>query len=98
MGLAKAYEMMFASRSYSGVQAAEMGLANFCVPAADLAQEAERFCRDILANSWRSTRAMKKLVLDTDGMSTAAGVAWEIHHTVGRGPEMHERIARMRRK
>ena len=49
--------MMFTSRLYSGVQAAAMGLANFCVPESTLDEEAERLCRDILANSQRSVRA-----------------------------------------
>ncbi len=98
VGAAKAYEMMFASRTYSGNQAAAMGLANFAVPDDRLDAEAERFCRDILANSWRASRAMKALVADTDGMTLAAGVAWEMHHTAGRGPEMASRIASMRKK
>lgn len=98
VGLAKAYEMMFASRTYSGREAVEMGLANFCVPDEDLDAEADRFCRDTLANSWRAVAAMKALVRDTDGFSLKAGIAWELHHTAGRGPEMEERLARMRRK
>lgn len=98
VGTPKAHEMMFASRTYSGAEAAAMGLANFCVPETELDAEAERFCRDVLANSWRATRAMKKLVADTDGMTLAAGVAWEMHHSEGRGPELEERLARMRRK
>jgi enoyl-CoA hydratase len=98
IGTARAHEMMFASRTYSGAEAVAMGLANFCVPDADLAAEADRFCADILANSWRAIRAMKQLVADTDGMTLSAGVAWELHHTAGRGPEMEERLARMRKK
>jgi hypothetical protein len=41
---------------------------------------------------------MKKLIADTDGMTLRAGVAWELHHSEGRGPQMEERIARMRKK
>ena len=52
----------------------------------------------MIANSWRATRAMKKLVTDTDGMTLEAGIAWELHHSEGRGPEMHERLARLRKK
>ena len=98
VGVARAYEMMFASRTYSGAQAAQMGLANFCVPEAELDAEVDRFCKDVLANSWRATRAMKKLVVDTDGMTVKSGVAWELHFSEGRGPEMHERLERMRKK
>lgn len=98
IGQARAYEMMFASRNYSGEEAAAMGLANFCVPDDRLDEEAERFCRDTLANSWRALAAMKALARETDGMTLRAGIAWELHHTAGRGPEMEERLARMRRK
>lgn len=98
VGIPKAYEMMFASRTYSGEQAAAMGLANFCVPEADLDAEVDRFCKDVIANSWRATRAMKKLVTDTDGMTVKSGVAWELHFSEGRGPEMEDRLARMRKK
>lgn len=98
IGIARAHEMMFASRTYSGVQAAAMGLANYCVRAAALDEEAQRLCADILANSWRANRAMKKLLADTEAMSLAAGIAWELHRTEGRGPEMHQRIAARRKK
>ena len=98
VGIPKAYEMMFASRTYSGEQAAAMGLANFCVPEAELDAEVDRFCKDVIANSWRATRAMKKLVTDTDGMTVKSGVAWELHFSEGRGPEMEDRLARMRKK
>lgn len=98
VGLARAYEMMFASRTYSGTEAAAMGLANFTVPADVLDAEAERFCRDVLANSWRATRAMKTLVAKTEGMSASEGARYELDHTEGRGPEMQDRLDRMRKK
>ncbi len=98
VGAAKAYEMMFASRTYSGREAAAMGLANFCVPDDELDSQAQTFCAEILANSWRACRAMKKLVADTDGMTLAAGIAWEMHRTEGRGPEMADRLAKARKR
>ena len=98
IGRARALEMAFASRTYSGRQAAEMGLANFCVADDALGAEAEGFCREILANSWRASRAVKKLAADTDGMTLAAGLAWEIHHSEGRGPDAAARIASGRKK
>jgi enoyl-CoA hydratase/carnithine racemase len=98
IGEARAKEMMFASRTYSGAEAVAMGLANLCVPDTQLEAETQRFCADVLANSWRSNRAMKKLMRDTDAMTLHAGIAWELHHSEGRGPEMAERIARLRKK
>lgn len=92
VGMAKAKEMMFASRTYSGEQAQQMGLVNFSVPEDQLNQETEKLCADILANSARSNRAVKKLLRDTDGMTLAAGNAWELHHSEGHGPGFEQVI------
>jgi enoyl-CoA hydratase len=97
IGRAKAMEMMFTSRTYSGREAATMGLANFCVADVDFDAAIAIFVREVLANSWRSNRANKKLLSDTEGMTMEAGLAHELHRSEGRGPEMAERIARMRK-
>ena len=98
VGRAKALEMMFTSRTYSGREAEAMGLVNFCVADSELDAAVANFVKDVLANSWRSNRANKKLLNDTDGMNLKAGVAHEIHRSEGRGTEMAERLARMRKK
>ncbi len=87
IGMSKAREMMFAARSYSGLDAMAMGLVNFAVPEAALEAETDALCADILANSARSNREIKKLLDQTDGLSLAAGNAWELHHSPGHGPE-----------
>jgi enoyl-CoA hydratase/carnithine racemase len=97
VGKAKAMEMMFTSHTYSGREAAEMGLANFCVADAELDAAVAAFAKEVLANSWRSNAANKKLLKDTDGLTEKAGLAHELHRTVGRGNEMGERLARMRK-
>jgi enoyl-CoA hydratase len=97
VGRARAVEMMFTSRTYSGREAAEMGLANFFVADSELDAVVDKFAKDVLANSWRSNRANKKLLVDTEGMSLAAGLAHELHRSEGRGPEMAERLKRMRK-
>jgi len=97
IGRAKALEMSFSARFYSGRQAETMGLANFCVADAELDGAVEAFVKDVLANSWRSSRAIKKLVDDTDGMALKAGLAHEVHRSEGRGPETAERLARSRK-
>jgi len=98
VGRAKAFEMMFACRNYGAIEAVAMGLANFSVPSPELDTAAEAFCRSILANSWRATRAVKRLVDQTDGLPLAAGIAWELHRTEGEGPQLADRLARMRRR
>ena len=97
VGKAKAMEMMFTSHTYSGREATEMGLANFCVSDAELDAAVAAFAKEVLANSWRSNAANKKLLKDTDGLTEKAGLAHELHRTVGRGNEMGERLARMRK-
>ncbi|MGD0191145.1 MAG: enoyl-CoA hydratase/isomerase family protein [Rhizomicrobium sp.] len=97
IGRAKALEMSFTSRTYSGREAAEMGLANFAVPDAELDASVASFVKDVLANSWRSNRANKTLVNDTDGMTLEAGLAHELHRSEGRGTEMEARLAKMRK-
>jgi enoyl-CoA hydratase len=96
IGQQRAMEMMFSARTYSGRQAADIGLASFCLPDDGFDEGVAAFCRDVLANSWRSIRAIKKLVLDTDGMSLAEGIAWELHRSEGHGPDFAARLATMR--
>jgi enoyl-CoA hydratase len=93
VGVAKAKEMMFTSRIYTGEEAVTMGLANMCVPDESFELEIEALGRSILANSWFSNRANKRLLEKTDGMSIGDGLRYEIEHNEGRGPDMKERIS-----
>jgi enoyl-CoA hydratase len=94
VGVAKAREMIFTCRSYTGAQAEQMGLANVCFPDEGFDREVEAFARAILANSWFSLRENKRLLIETDGMTLAAGLAHEVFRTRGTGPDMQARIAR----
>jgi enoyl-CoA hydratase len=93
VGQAKAHEMMLTCRTFTGAEAAAMGLANACFPDEGFEAAVEAFCRTILENSWFSHRANKRLMTATDGLPLAAGLAHEIYNGEGRGPDMHERIA-----
>jgi enoyl-CoA hydratase/carnithine racemase len=96
IGMAKAKEMMFAARTYSGSDAVQMGLVNFAVAEQELDLQVEALCADILATSRRSNREIKKLLKDSDGMTLAAGNAWELHHSPGHGPGFAELIRSQR--
>ncbi len=99
IGQTKTMEMMLTCRTYSGEEAAAMGLANICYPEAEFDASVEAFAKSVLENSWFSHRANKKLTLDTDGMSLPAGLSHEVYNNPGRGPDMEERIGRfMKRK
>lgn len=98
VGTYKAREMMFTCRTYSGREAEAMGLANLTVPDADFDAAIEALTAQILENSSFSHAANKRLLLATDGMSQTAGLAHEIYHGEGRGPDMAERIAAFTRR
>ena len=93
VGFAKAREMMFTARTYGADEAVAMGLANTAVADDAFDVELDRLAKSILANSWFSHRANKRLLLQTEGMALSAGLSYEIHRTEGRGPDMQERIA-----
>lgn len=93
VGTGKAREMMFTCKTYSGAEAAAMGLANLCVADEAFDAELDALAASILANSWFSHRANKRLLRDTDGMALGAGLAHEVFRGEGRGPDMQERIA-----
>jgi len=92
VGKAKATEMMLTARTYTAQEALKMDLCNFSFPDDEFDATVETFCQDMLANSWFSLRANKKLLLDSDGLTLNDGLAYEIYHSQGRGPDMAERI------
>jgi len=73
-----------------------MGLANFALPEDGFEEGVRSLCTDILANSHRSSRAIKKLMMDTEGMSLAQGIAWELHRSEGHGPDFDARLEKLR--
>jgi enoyl-CoA hydratase/carnithine racemase len=93
VGTYKAREMMFTCRTWSGREAAEIGLANLVVPDDQFDNEIVDLASQILANSWFSNRANKRLLLETDGLPLPVGLAHEVYYGEGRGPDMQERIA-----
>jgi enoyl-CoA hydratase len=98
VGPAKAREMMLTCRTYSGAEAAAMGLANLCFPDASFDAEIRALAATILANSWFSHRANKRLLIETDGLPLGAGLSHEVYRNPGVGPDMRERIAAFNNK
>lgn len=98
VGDAKAREMVFTCRRYSGEEAVSMGLANACIADDELDAEVQRWSTEILAQSWHTHRAMKELFHETDGMPLEQGLAWEIDHTRGRAPDAAERLSAFLKK
>lgn len=92
VGLAKAREMMLTCATYSGTEAAAMGLANICFPDDSFDKDLRALADTILANSWFSHRANKRLLIETDGLALGAGLSYEVYKNPGVGPDMRDRI------
>lgn len=68
-----------------------MGLANLC--ASDTAFDAAvaELAQVVIANSWHSNAANKRLIYDTDGMRLRDGVAYELFRSEGAAKDFQER-------
>ena len=94
VGTAKASEMMFTCRSYSGKAAHGMHLVNFCFPDEQFDAELARLAEDILANSWYSNQVNKRALIASDGLTLKAAHALELFKNEGLAPDAQKRIAR----
>lgn len=92
IGPLKAKEMMFTGRVVSGQEAADIGLANECVPEDQLQTRTLEVARQIVENSWHTLRSDKMLVNQGLSMGYAEGIVWEREHTPGTDPDMQERL------
>jgi enoyl-CoA hydratase/carnithine racemase len=97
IGLPAAKRMMLTSREVNAVEAKEMGLVDLLAPAGELGELLKSFVAEILANSWFTNSATKQLLIETDGMALAEGLAHEQYRYPGWAPDYRERIAAFRR-
>jgi enoyl-CoA hydratase len=94
IGTAKASEMMFSCRTYSGRQAEAMHLANFCFPDGEFDAELAALCADILANSWYANQVNKRALIEIDGLGLHDSHALELFKNEGLAPDAKQRITK----
>jgi enoyl-CoA hydratase len=92
IGLVKAKELMFSGRVVSGAEAAELGLANRCVPDDQLMDAAIEMARGFLENSWFTLRSDKWLINEGQKRTLEDGLKFEREKSPGRGPDLEERL------
>src|SRR6202167_1686750 len=93
VGTAKAREMMFTCRSYSGAEAHDMHLANFCFADERFEAELDAVATDILANSWYSNQVNKRALLASNGLTLHDANALDIFKNEGLAPDAAARVA-----
>jgi enoyl-CoA hydratase/carnithine racemase len=86
--------MMYTCRSYSGAQAFELHLANFCFADDQFEAELDRLASDILANSWYSNQVDKRALLESDGLTLRDAHALRLFKNDGLAPDAAQRVAR----
>ena len=92
VGTAKAAEMMFTCRNYSGAEAHDMHLVNFCFPDDRFEAELAALAADILANSWYSNQMNKRALTASDGLTLADAHALEMFKNEGIAPDAVRRL------
>jgi enoyl-CoA hydratase len=94
VGTAKASEMMFTCRSYSGAEAHEMHLANYLFADARFDADLSALAENVLANSWYANQVSKRALLESDGLSLRDSHALELFKNEGLAPDATQRIER----
>jgi enoyl-CoA hydratase len=94
VGTAKAAEMMYSCRSYSGREAHDMHLANYCFPDAEFEAGLAALAADILANSWFSNQVNKRALLASDGLPLHDAHALALFKNEGLAPDAYQRVTR----
>lgn len=93
VGAVKAREMMFTCATVDGREASEIGLANRHFEDDGFNEGVEAFAQSILANSWFSNAANKRLLIETDGLPLSQGLAHEVYRNKGIATDFADRIA-----
>jgi len=98
IGTSKASEMMFTCRTYSGREAHDMHLVNFCWPPPQFESELTALAADILANSWYSNQVNKRALLESDALTLHAAHALNLFKNEGLAPDAAQRVAEFLRR
>jgi len=93
VGTAKAAEMMFTCRSYNGIEAHDMHLANFCYPDDRFETGLAELSADILANSWYANQVNKRALIVSAGLTLRDAHALEMFKNEGLAPDAYKRVS-----
>jgi enoyl-CoA hydratase/carnithine racemase len=98
IGAPAAKRMMFTARVVGAEEAHAMGLVDLLAAEGGLDELLAGFAAEICANSRFTNAETKRLLIETEGLSLAQGLAHEHFRFPGRAPDSAERIARFSKK
>jgi enoyl-CoA hydratase len=98
IGTAAAKRMMMTACSVDAAEAKQLGLVDLLAPEGKLDELLTNFAAKILANSWHTNFATKRLMIETQGMTLAQGLAHEHYRYPGLAPDHLERIAAFQKR
>ncbi len=98
IGPASAKRMMMTACVLEAPEANRLGLVDLIAPAGELDSVVGAFTKELLANSWFTNFAAKRMLLETEGMPLAQALAYEHFHHPGLAPDHKERIAAFLRR
>jgi enoyl-CoA hydratase len=92
IGTSQAAEMMFSCRTYTGIEAHQMHLVNFCYADERFEADLDALSRDILSNSWFSNQVNKRVLAAADGLTMKEAHALDLFKNEGVAPDSDERV------
>ncbi|MBV8211345.1 MAG: enoyl-CoA hydratase/isomerase family protein [Burkholderiaceae bacterium] len=98
VGAAKASEMMLTCRTYSGIEAQHMHLANLCFPDDQFDAQLAALTADILANSWYANRVNKHALIESDSLTLEQAHSLELFKNEGVAPDAAQRVSKFLKK
>lgn len=93
VGSARAREMIFTGRTYTGRQAEHLHLANFCFPDDRLEAELAQLSAEVLGNSWYANQVSKRILIETDAVPRKEAHAHDMFKNEGVAPDADRRVA-----
>ena len=93
IGSQAAKRLMMTAQPVGAAEAHRIGLVEQLAPAGGLDAMVAALAAQVLANSWHTNFAVKRLMRETEGMTIAEALAWETEHSPGNAADYKERIA-----
>ncbi len=94
VGAAMAKRLMMTARPVDAATAHTIGLVDLLAPEGGLDSLLASFTADVLAGSWHTHAANKRMLRETDGMGLAQGLVHVSDNYPGPAPDAQERMAR----